>query len=247
MGRIGMPWREAEKFFRTIQRLPRLKIAGVYTHYSSVESDADFSRKQRDRFETVLRGLRIIKPDLGVVHMNNTGGILWEEASTYNAVRPGLLVYGVIPSDSRPSSADWRRHLKPALTWKARVALVKPVARGTRLSYGGAFIAPRRMSIATLTVGYGDGYLRSGTGLSHVLVHGKLCPVVARITMDQTLIDVSHLRSVRPGDEAVLIGEQGNKSISVNQLADWCGTIPWEILTSIAYRVPRVYRGGTAA
>ena len=103
------------------------------------------------------------------------------------------------------------------------------------------------MRVATLTAGYGDGYLRSASNRAHVLIGGKLCPVLGRITMDQMIVDISHLPQARLGDEAVLLGSQGQQRILANQLADWCGTVPWEVLTNITYRVPRVYRGGSAA
>ena len=127
------------------------------------------------------------------------------------------------------------------------MSLVKDISKGTKLSYGQTFTAPRRMRVATLTAGYGDGYLHSASGQARVLIGGLPCPILGRITMDQMLVDVSRVKNPKPGDEAVLIGKQGNKEITANQLAKWAGTIPCEILTAITYRVPRVYRGGQAA
>jgi alanine racemase len=127
------------------------------------------------------------------------------------------------------------------------VSLVKEIAAGQRLSYGGTFVARKRMRVATLTAGYGDGYLRAASNRAEVLVGGRRCRVLGRVTMDQMLADVSGVPSVVAGDEAVLIGRQGRQSIAVTDLAGWCGTVPWEILTAITYRVPRIYRGGQAS
>ena len=130
---------------------------------------------------------------------------------------------------------------------KCRVSLVKEIPRGTSLSYGRAFIARRRMRVATLTAGYGDGYLRAASNRAQVLVGGKRCSVLGRVTMDQMMVDVSRVPTVRPGDEAVLIGRQGGDEITAGELAVWCATVPWEVLTAISYRVPRIYRGSQAA
>ena len=124
---------------------------------------------------------------------------------------------------------------------------MKEIPKGTPLSYGNSFTAPQKMRVATLTAGYGDGYLCSGAGQARVLIGDRQCPVLGNITMDQMLADVSRVHNIGTGDEAVLIGRQGKHEITANTLAQWAGTIPWETLTAIAYRVPRVYRGGQAA
>jgi alanine racemase len=162
-------------------------------------------------------------------------------------VRPGLLVYGILPEGKRADVSALRKFFQPALSWKCRVGFVKEIPKGTSLSYGRTFIAPRKMRVATLTAGYGDGYLRAGSNRAEVLIQGKRCRVVGRITMDQTLVDVSKVSAVKPGDEAVLIGAQGKDAITATELAGWCGTIPWEVLTAITYRVPRIYRGSQAS
>ncbi|MEW6158874.1 MAG: alanine racemase C-terminal domain-containing protein, partial [Verrucomicrobiota bacterium] len=134
-----------------------------------------------------------------------------------------------------------------ALSWKTRVGLIKEIAGGSSISYGRTFVAARAMRIAIITAGYGDGYLRSGSNRAQVLVRGHRCPVLGRITMDQMVVDVSHLPRVRVGDEVVLLGKQGREEISAVELAVWQSTIPWEVLTNITYRVPRLYRGAQAA
>ncbi|MEW6304510.1 MAG: alanine racemase [Verrucomicrobiota bacterium] len=245
MGRLGVAPEQALPLLVEIERLPAVRLAGLYTHYSSVEDDAAYSRAQHRRFRQLLTALK--EKPFDYVHANNSGGLLHEHDSVYNTVRPGLLVYGVLPAGKRRITSALKEVIHPALTWKCRVSLVKDVPAGTSLSYGRTFTTPRRMKIATLTAGYGDGYLRAGSNRSRVLIGGKLCPIVGRITMDQMLADVSRVPKVKPGDEVVLIGRQGKRRITASDLAAWLGTIPWEVLTSITYRVPRHYKGGHAA
>jgi len=216
-----------------------LKLEGIYTHFAAVEDDPEFSRKQVEAFKNVLGKVKAAGIRLPFVHANNSGALLLERSSIFNAVRPGLLVFGIIPPGQRPVECT----VRPALSWKCRVTLVRDVPRGVRLSYGGTFVAPKSMRIATLSAGYGDGYLRAGSNRAQVLIRGKRCPIVGRITMDQMLADVTHVPKIAAGDEVALIG--GN--ISANDVAAWAGTIPWEVLTAITYRVPRVYRGSHAA
>ena len=247
MGRLGVSPEHAAELLATIARLDNLTAVGLYSHFASAESDAVFSRRQRSQFNRLVKQLAAAGHTFDYVHMNNSAGLLHEPDSIYNLARPGLLVYGVLPHGRRRPPATLKRNLRPALAWSCRVSLVKDISKGTPLSYGRSFIAPRRMRVATLTAGYGDGYLCSGAGNAKVIVGGKLCPVLGRITMDQMLVDVSKIKSAKPGDEAVLIGRQGKQKITAHQLADWAGTLPLEALTAIAHRVPRVYRGGQAA
>ena len=247
MGRLGAQPEDAPAMLDAIARLPNLNVVGLYSHFASAESNAAFSRRQRSRFKKLLKTLTAAGHTFSQIHFNNSAGLLHEPDSLYNLARPGLLVYGVLPHGRRRAPATLKRNLRPALSWKCRVSLVKGITAGTPLSYGGTFTAPRRMRVATLTAGYGDGYLCSAAGQAKVLIGGKSCPVLGRITMDQMLADVSRVKTAKPGDEAVLIGRQGKATITAHQLADWAGTIPLEVLTAITYRVPRVYRGGQAA
>ena len=247
MGRLGAQPEDAPAMLDAIARLPNLNVVGLYSHFASAESNAAFSRRQRSRFKKLLKTLTAAGHTFSQIHFNNSAGLLHEPDSLYNLARPGLLVYGVLPHGRRRAPTTLKRNLRPALSWKCRVSLVKEITTGTPLSYGGTFTAPRRMRVATLTAGYGDGYLCSAAGQAKVLIGGKSCPVLGRITMDQMLADVSRVKTAKPGDEAVLIGPQGKAAITAHQLADWAGTIPLEVLTAITYRVPRVYRGGQAA
>jgi alanine racemase len=247
MGRLGVAVPAAADLIVRASRLPGVRLEGLYTHYASVEDNAEFSARQRAAFQRLIAELAAHGIAVPTIHANNSGALLHEPDTLFNLVRPGLLVYGILPGGARPTASDLRHQVRAVLSLRCRVSFVKEIARGTALSYGGSFVAPRRMRVATLTAGYGDGYLRAGSNRAAALVRGRRCPVLGRITMDQTLVDVSQVRAVRPGDEAVLIGRQGGGEITANELADWCGTIPWEVLTSLSYRVPRLYRGTQAA
>ncbi len=247
MGRLGVLPAEASKLLDAITRLPHIKAAGLYTHYASAENDAAFSRAQRTSFQKLTKQLEINGHTFTHIHVNNSAALLHEPKSIYNLARPGLLVYGVLPHGRRRPPAILKQNLHPALSWKCRVSLVKEIPKGTSLSYGNSFIATRKMRVATLTAGYGDGYLCSGAGQAQVLIGDRQCAVLGHITMDQMLVDVSRVQNIKIGDVAVLIGRQGKIEITANKLARWANTIPWETLTAIAHRVPRVYRGGQAA
>lgn len=247
MGRLGVPADQAFKLVQAVRNLPGLELEGLYTHYASAEDDARFSRRQAQRFESVLAKLRAAGVRVPLIHANNSAALLHEPGSTFNLVRPGLLVYGVLPEGKRWDTTILRKYFRPALTFKGRVSLVKDIAKGSSLSYGRTFVASRRMKVAAVTVGYGDGYLRAGSNRAKVLVGGRRCRVLGRITMDQMLVDVSRVRGVGAGDEVVLIGSQGKDSVTAAEVAAWCGTIPWEVLTNITYRVPRIYRGSQAS
>jgi alanine racemase len=247
MGRLGVAPSQASDLIRRIEELPAVIIHGLCTHYSSVEDDADFSRRQGESFSGLLGQLRQTGKQFELVHASNSGALLLEPDTVFNAIRPGLLVYGVVPRGQRRIVAALQDNLRPALTWKCCISLIKDIPKGTPLSYGHTFVAPRKMRVATITAGYGDGYLRSGSNRARVLVGGKYCAVLGRITMDQMMVDVSRVPEARSGDEVVLIGRQGNGTVTANQVAEWCGTVPCEVLTNITYRVPRVYHGGHAA
>ena len=247
MGRLGAPVAAAAELLARMAMLPHLHVSGIYTHYSSAENDRKFSSAQRKRFEAAVRELRAKKLLPPLVHANNSAALLHEPRSNDNVVRPGLLVYGITPPGMRRVDSSVRKHLHAALSLHCRVSFVKEIAKGTPLSYGRSFIAPKQLRVATLTAGYGDGYPRAASSRAEVLIQGKRCRVLGRVTMDQTLVDVSAVSNVKPGDEVVLIGQQSREEITASELAATCGTVPWEVLTNITYRVPRIYRGGQAA
>ncbi len=247
MGRLGLAADDAVEAIRRMRALPGLRLEGIYTHYASADDDAVYSARQARRFLNVLSDLHESGVDFPIVHANNSAAILHQRGTTGRMVRPGLLVYGIIPPGPRRWDRQGAGHVRAALSFKCRVSLVKTVPAGARLSYGGSYVARRSLSMAVVTAGYGDGYLRSASGRARVLIGGRRCPVLGRITMDQMLVDVSRAGEVAVGDEVVLIGGQGGDRISATDVAVWAGTIPWEVLTAITHRVPRVYLGGHAS
>lgn len=247
MGRIGAAPDNAVELAERIRQLPYIELVGLWTHYRSVEDDSKTTAAQRNAFKGVLTGMNRAGIKFDYIHSGNSGALLWERDKVSNTIRPGLLVYGVIPPSSRPTPQTLKSNLAPAMTLKTRVSFVKSAPKGTPLSYGGTFVTPRRMKIATLSAGYGDGLPRNASDGAKVLIHGTRCRIVGRITMDQSLVDVSRLAGVASGDEAVLFGSQGAKVLAVEEVARWCDTIPWEILTRVTERAPRIYLGGHAA
>jgi alanine racemase len=247
LGRLGVPPEKAAALLADIERLPGVLVNGLFTHYSSSEDDPAFTQKQRTLFSNVVQAMLSSGKRLDWIHASNSGGLLHETDSICNSVRPGLLVYGIVPPGQRSIDPHWATRFSPVLSWKCRVSFVKEVSPGTPISYGHTFVSDKPLRVATITAGYGDGYLRAASNRASVLIAGELCQVLGRVTMDQMVVDVSRVPEVFRGAEVVLIGEQGGQKITASELAGWCDTVPWEILTNIAYRVPRIYRGSHAA
>ena len=235
MGREGVSEEGLEALRQRIATLPGLILDGVVTHLPSPDEDAAFTHDELARFERLLS-----KGHPGPRrHAQNSAGLLgYPLARGCNMVRPGLMLYG-----SSPLPALQAR-LRPVLTLRTRVSLVRDLPAGHGISYGRTFITPRPMRVGTLAMGYADGYPRhlSNAG-AEVLVRGRRCPVLGRITMDQTMIDLDALPAVVAGEEAVLIGRQGDGEILAAELAAKSGTIAWEIFTGLTARVGRFYRG----
>ncbi|HEX8280739.1 MAG TPA: alanine racemase [Chthoniobacterales bacterium] len=236
MGRMGMLADQALAELRDIARLPNVAIHSISTHLPAGDEDPDYTREQLARFHALIAQIRAELPDAYKIHALPSAGVLGFAESSYDIVRAGLMIYGVSPA------AEFQDDLRPALTWKSHVVLVRDLPAGSSVSYGRTWTAPRATRVATLSVGYADGYPRllSNRGAA-VLIGGRRCPVLGRVTMDLTMVDVTELDRVEVGDEAVLIGRQANEEITARELADRSLTIPWEIFTGIGSRVARVY------
>jgi len=243
MGRLGVSPEGALSLARLINGHASLALDGVYTHLSSSEDDEVLTRIQLNRFEGFLGELTQNRLSVSHVHAMNSGGLAYEERWVGNFVRPGLLVYGIVPRGRRRGKVEWLKRLRPVLSLKSKVAFVKKMSTGSPISYGQKDVCSRTSVLATVCAGYGDGILRSGGRRMEVMISGKRCPVRGMITMDQMIVDVSEVPNVRRGDEVVIIGTQGGDGISAKDQARAAGTIPWEVLTSITQRVPRIYRG----
>ncbi|MEP6671015.1 MAG: alanine racemase [Chthoniobacter sp.] len=236
MGRVGILEDAAARAAREILALPSLFVTGLASHLPVADEDDTFTRQQLTRFHEIVGHLRSLGVAQPVVHIENSAGIISYSAQAGDMVRAGLMLYGSAPI------AVFQPKLRAVMTWKTRITLVRDMPAGHGISYGRTFITPRPMRIATLAVGYADGYQRhlSNRG-AEVLIRGKRCAVLGRVTMDQILADVTALPQVEAGDEAVLLGKQGDEEIFAAELAQKSGTIPWEIFTGIGRRVERVY------
>lgn len=238
MNRIGVPVEELHGFLKLIAPLRRLEIKGAYTHFATAdERDKRYALKQLKKFELALEMLQQAQVEYELAHCANSGAILDVPQSYFSMVRPGIMLYGYYPTNQTSESIP----LKPAMSLRSRVSLVKWIERGESVSYGRRFVAKRRTKIATLPLGYADGYSRVLTGQSSALLGGKEFPIVGTICMDQLMVDVG-TADVEIGDEAVLLGSQGKRTITAWDLARRLQTVPYEICCGISARVPRVYK-----
>jgi alanine racemase len=238
MGRLGFLPAEIDEWLPALKKLDALEIAGVFSHFSQAESvQGDYTLAQLGIFREVVTRLRAdgIAPSLA--HLANSAATITLPQAYFDMVRPGIMLYGAYPALEMKSEVD----LKPALSWQTRIMQLKKVPSGTSISYGQTFVTKRDSLIATLPVGYADGYQRLLSNRGEVLVRGKRAPVAGRVCMDLTMIDVTDIAEVQPGDEAVLLGGQGGAEITADTMAGWANTISYEIFTSISARVPRIY------
>ncbi|MGE5276064.1 MAG: alanine racemase [Acidobacteriota bacterium] len=236
MGRLGIRPEAVEELAGILGRARGLAVAGAFTQLASGEEAA--AEPTRSQVETLRSGLaRLSRVGIApaTVHVANSGGVLLHPEALFDAVRPGLSLYGLLPSESLRDPG-----LVPAMELETRVLAVKTVPAGTPLGYGGAFVTSRSSRIATLPIGYHDGFRRSFSGRVAVLLRGKRAPVVGRVSMDLTLVDATE-SGAEPGDRVVLMGRAGAESVTAWDLARADGTIPWEILCGVGARVPRVY------
>lgn len=241
MTRVGfMPGYSAVKDVVSIMSLKGIVIEGIFTHFAVAdEKDRTYTHRQFELFENIIEELNRIGVLIPIRHVSNSAAIIQYPEMTLEAVRPGIILFGIYPSNEVDRSII---DLKPAMTLKANIILVKDVDPGVSISYGRRFTTGRPSKIATIPIGYADGYSRLLTGKSHVIVNGQYAPVVGTICMDQCMIDVTDVQgSVKTGDEVVLIGKQGNLEVTADEIASLIGTIPYEIVCIIGKRIPRVY------
>ncbi len=222
-----------------ISLLPNLKVEGISTHFSSADDkDLSITRLQIEKFQTTLSRLKNVPK----VHCANTSALLRVPESHFNMVRPGLILYGSLPSPSLQEVFVQKGNpFQPVMQWKSKIILVKTIAKGQPISYSGSFTTQQRTLVATLPIGYADGLHRSLSNKIDVLIRGQRAPQIGNICMDMTLIDVTDIKGVEAGDETVLFGKQGGQVISVEEMAAKGKTIPYEILCNVGKRVPRVY------
>lgn len=234
LGRIGVEPHEVVLFLRRARSYRNLKVAGLFSHFSAAdERDKTFSQHQLQLFEQTIREIRHAGIELPQRHMANSAATLDLPESYYDLVRPGLIIYGLYPSTEVSHSIE----VKPAMTLKTKVCYLKTVPQGTPISYGRTFVTQKQTRVATLPLGYGDGYKRALANKGEVLIKGRRAPVIGRICMDMCMIDVSDVPDVQAGDEAIVFGQEP----TADELAAKIGTINYEVVTTVGKRVPRVY------
>jgi alanine racemase len=237
MERIGVHHYHAEELLEAAARSPHVEVEGIYSHLANADAeDLEDARRQLARFEEVLRFYERRSLPLPQRHLANSAALLRLPESLFDMVRCGLLVYGVYPFPGAPR----RVAVRPALSWRSRVVYFKVVEAGSPVSYGSTWKSDHPVRVVTVPVGYGDGYFWRMSNRAQVLVRGARHPQVGRICMDQMMVNIEWGTAYN-GDEVVLIGEQGGERVTVEDLAEWAGTIPYEVLTAINDRVPRIY------
>jgi len=235
MGRIGIWHEETFQFLDKILNFSHIELEGILTHFPSAEDPNDSSTKlQIQHLKSILQECQQRQISFKYVHLANSSGVIHFPESYESMVRPGLMLYGISPNGVQMD-------LKPILQLKSRLLFVKEVEAGRSISYGRTFVTPKRTKIGTIPIGYADGYPRSLSNQGQVLIHGKRCPVVGRVTMDQIMVDLGLESSAQVGDEVTLIGQSGNEAIRVEQIAQWANTISYEVLTNLGDRIYRVY------
>jgi alanine racemase len=236
MGRMGVPEGDARSLFQKVSALPKIKIHSISTHLPASNEDAEYTRDELARFGKLVRQIRAEIPGDYKAHVLQSAGLLAFADPTFDIVRAGIVLYGISPL------LEFQEILRPVMTWKTRIGLVRDMPKGSSISYGRTFITPSKMRIATLAAGYADGYPRHLSNRdAAALVRGQRCALLGRVTMDLVMIDVSKIDNVQVGDEVVLMGKQGEQEIPCAELAERAGTITWEITTRVGSRVRRVY------
>lgn len=241
MERIGVHYYNAEKFVDAAFSCRNINVEGIYSHFATAESDdVTFTKLQLERFNEVLEyfNKHSISQSTNppIRHISNSGAILQLPEANLDMVRPGIMLFGVYPSKNIKKTVT----LKPALTWKSLVVYFKVIKAGNAIGYGLTWKPDHNIRAVTVPVGYGDGYFRSMSHKAKVLLNGKIYPVVGNISMDQIVVNIES-DSAYNSDEVILLGSDGKNSIAAEDLAEWAGTIPYEILTNINTRVPRIY------
>lgn len=241
MGRIGLQTnKDSIQLIKEISQLPNIKIEGIFTHFSSAdEEDTSFTEMQYSRFTSFINKLENEDVYIPIKHCSNSAGFISSKAMYMNLIRPGIILYGLYPSEEvKKEVVD----LKPAMTLKSQVVFVKEVEEKVPISYSRKFITNRKTRIATIPVGYADGYSRQLSSKGRVLIKGMYAPIIGNICMDQFMVDVTDIPDVAVGDEVVLMGKQGRAMIGAEEIAQIIGTINYEVICMVGKRIPRVYK-----
>lgn len=243
MSRIGFQVTEEDAdICAQIASLPYVEAEGLFSHFATADcADLTRARSQAERFDAFDAMLKRRGVNIPIRHLNNSAGLMNFDRH-YEMVRSGIITYGMYPSDEvSPELLP----LRPALRWVSHVSHVKTLPSGREISYGGTYVTTRDTVVATIPVGYADGYRRSLSGSYHVLIRGQKAPILGRVCMDQMMVDVTEIPGVQVGDQVTLVGRDGDQSIPIEEIADWAGSFNYEFACGISRRVPRYYlRGG---
>ncbi len=240
MGRLGYRVNEdaADEIIK-ISKLQNIEINGMFTHFSTAdETDKTYTFGQYEKFMRMDAMLKDRGLDIPVRHCSNSASIIDLEELTLDMVRPGIILYGAYPSDEVDKS---KLSIKPVMSIKTHVSYVKEIEEGDSVSYGRTYKAPSKRVIATIPVGYADGFIRTYAKGGRVLINGKFAPIVGRICMDQLMVDVTDIENVKMNDEVVLLGKQGENEITADEIASILNTISYEFFCTLSKRVPRIY------
>jgi alanine racemase len=238
MGRLGVPLDLWSDFLREVMRFPRIETEGILSHFAMTDEETGFTQNQWKVFQEAVTTAQTLGIRCQYLHMANSATLTAFPAYCARLVRPGIMLYGSYPAPAFRSLIP----LRPVMTLKTHIHFLKYVPPGTRISYGGTFKAKRKSLIATLPIGYADGYSHHLSNQGEVLIHGKRAPVVGKVCMDFIMVEVTHIPRVSVGDEVIVIGRQGKEQITPEEIATKTNSISYEVLCSIGKRVPRVYK-----
>ena len=242
LGRLGVRPEQSAQFAQFLWGLPGLRLEGVFSHLATAEeADSSYVQEQLRRFRQALAAMAAVGIAPGVRHLANSAATLRFPEMRLDAVRVGLLIYGIRPDVSAPPQGLEALDLRPALSWKTRLAFAQRMPAGSPISYGGTHVTRGECTTGVLPLGYADGYPRRVSNRAHVLVRGQVCPVIGTVCMDHVIVDITSAREAQVGDEVVLIGQQGKHRVTANDLARWAETCLHEIPTVIGRRVQRVH------
>ena len=240
MGRLGIWHEEAFDFAHKVHALRHLRIMVIYTHFPAADTDRLFTREQVKYLYELVKKLDRSGLIVPYIHAANSMGLAGFKTHILNLARPGLMLYGLYPHPGLRKKI----FLKPVLNVHSRVIFLKNVAKGRSISYGRTFFTRKDMLVATIPIGYNDGYFRAFSNKASVLINGVRCPVTGRVTMDQMMVDASHVKGIRLGTPVTVLGSQKRERVSADELADLAGTINYEIICGLGNRLPRIYVEG---
>lgn len=238
MGRIGFFPEELVEIYSLAQKLENIKIEGVFTHLARAdEENKDFSYQQLQKFNSAIKEIRSAGFKTPLLHIANSAAVIDLRETYFDLVRPGIMIYGLLPSDDLNQEAK----LNPLLSFKTRIVQIRKLPAGSAVSYGSTYKTEREEKLAVLPIGYKDGFPRLLSNQGEVLIKGQRAPIRGRVCMGQTIVSVDHIDNLEVGDEVVLIGKQGDEEISASEIAEMCGTINYEIVCNLSERLEKIY------